>query len=127
MTTRPKKILLVEDDLLSGEMLAEVLGRFGYVVERVGNGLDALRCYDPQTVDLVLTDLFMPEMDGLELIAALQRRDPGVRIIAMSGGPQLRPGAILPMAERLGAVKTLAKPIELAELRRAVVECLEAD
>lgn len=94
-------------------------------MKQVGNGQDALSCYDPQTVDLVLTDLFMPVMDGMELIAALQRRDPAVRIIAMSGGGQLLPTNVLPLAERLGAVKTLTKPFELEELRQAVAECLD--
>lgn len=125
MPDRLNKILLVEDDALTGQMLAEVLTRFGYLVKQVGNGQDALSCYDPQTVDLVLTDLFMPVMDGMELIAALQRRDPAVRIIAMSGGGQLLPTNVLPLAERLGAVKTLTKPFELEELRQAVAECLD--
>lgn len=126
MPDRVKRILLVEDDAPSGDMLGEVLTRFGYAVERAGNGTEALQRYDSQTVDLVLTDLFMPVMDGMELIAALQRRDPAVRIIAMSGGGSGKLGAVLPVAERLGAVKTLAKPFELEELRRAVAECLDA-
>lgn len=125
MPDRLNNILLVEDDVLTGQMLAEVLTRFGYLVKQVSNGQDALNCYDPQTVDLVLTDLFMPVMDGMELIAALQRRDPAVRIIAMSGGGKLPPTNVLPLAERLGAVKTLTKPFELEELRKAVAECLD--
>lgn len=126
MAARPNKILLVEDDAPMGDMLAEVLTRFGYVVERASDGVEAIRCYDPKTVDLVITDLFMPVMDGMELITALQRRDPAVRIIAMSGGGSGKVGAVLPMAEQLGAVKTLTKPFQLEELRRAVAECLDA-
>lgn len=106
-------------------MLAEVLTRFGYAVELVGNGQEALQRYDSQPVDLVVTDLFMPVMDGMQLIIALQRRDPSVRIIAMSGGGQGLPVSCLPVAEKLGAVKTLPKPFFLEELRQAVVECLD--
>ncbi|MFA6545007.1 MAG: response regulator [Limisphaerales bacterium] len=120
------KILLVDDDDSCAEMLTKALAAFGYEVERAHNGQEALRLYTAQTVDLVLTDLFMPGMDGMELIMELEKLDPSVRIIAMSGGGLGDSGAVfLPTAERLGAVKTLAKPFPLESLRAAVRECLD--
>ena len=119
------KILLVEDDDASSEMLQRTLTAFGYESVRARNGREALQLYDPQAFSLVLTDLFMPGMDGMELIMKLEQLDPAVRIIAMSGGGLGTPGVYLPMAERLGAVKTLAKPFPLESLRVALLECLD--
>ena len=119
------KILLVDDDDAFAEMVHKALSVSGYAVVRARNGKEALRLYDPQTVSLVLTDLIMPEMDGMELIVKLEQLDPAVRVLAMSGGGRANPEAYLPLAERLGAVKTLAKPFQLEALRRAVAECLD--
>ena len=120
-----KTILLVDDDDLLAEMLRQALTAFGYAVVRARNGREALPLYDPQTVALVLTDLIMPDMEGLELILSLQKRDPAVRIIAMSGGGRNEPQAYLSVAEKAGAVKTLTKPFPLATLRAALKECLD--
>ena len=119
------KILLVDDDDSFGWVVADALIRFGYSVVRACNGTEALQLYDPTTIQLVVTDLFMPDMDGMELILELEQLNPGVRIIAMSGGGTGQPGVHLPMAERLGAVKTLFKPFPLETLRLAVQECLD--
>ena len=119
------KILLVDDDDALAGVLADSLIRFGYSVVRACNGKEALQLYDPKTIQLVLTDLYMPDMDGMELIMQLEQLNPGVRIIAMSGGGMGTPGVHLPLAERLGAVKTLVKPFPLETLRLAVQECLD--
>lgn len=120
------KILLVDDEDACAAMVKDALTRFGYEVVRARNGEEALRLYDPQTIHLVLTDLFMPGMEGMELIMKLEQRDAGVRIIAMSGGGLGLPGVYLPMAERLGAVKALSKPFTMESLRVAVQECLDS-
>lgn len=119
------KILLVDDDDALAKTLKDALTHFGYEVVRAGNGKEALQLYDPLTIHLVLTDLFMPDMDGMELIMKLEELNPGVRIIAMSGGGMGTPGVHLPLAERLGAVKTLIKPFPMATLHAAVRECLD--
>ncbi|MBI5799787.1 MAG: response regulator [Verrucomicrobia bacterium] len=119
-----KKILLVDDDELFGEMVHKTLTAFGYEVLRARGGKEALELYDPLTVDLVLTDLIMPDMEGVELIMALRRLQPGVKVIAMSGGGRNRPEVYLQIAQRIGALRTLAKPFPLATLRAAVEECL---
>ena len=118
-------ILLVEDDASFAEVVRKALVSFGYEAIHAQNGRDALRLFDPKAMLVVLTDLLMPDMDGLQLIVKLQELDPAVRIIAMTGGGRCAPDAYLPMAQRLGAVKTLAKPFPLEELRSAVRECLD--
>ncbi len=122
----PPTILLVDDDALLGGTLQSVLRVLGYTVLRAQNGREALTLYDPQTVALVLTDLIMPDMEGVELIIALRQRHPTVKVIAMSGGGRNQPEAYLKIAHQVGAVKTLAKPFPLESLRTAVAECLAA-
>ena len=119
------KILLVDDEPLFADMVRKALIAFGHEVVLARNGKEALTLYDAQTMSLVITDLMMPDMDGMELIMKLQQLDPAVRIIAMSGGGKANPESYLPVAERLGAVKTLAKPFSLAVLAAAVQECLD--
>ena len=118
------KILIVEDDELFGTTLERSLAMFGHEVIRAHNGREGLRLYDPDVVSLVLTDLIMPDMEGVELIIALRKVNPAVRIIAMSGGGRNHPAAYLSIAERVGAVKTLAKPFPIKAMLAAVEECL---
>ncbi len=120
-----KTILLVDDDDLLAEMLLKSLRHYGYAVIRARNGTEALELYQPQKVDLVLTDLIMPDMEGVELIVALRKLNPGVKAIAMSGGGRNQPEAYLKIAKHVGAVKTLAKPFDLDELQVALKECLD--
>lgn len=121
-----KTILLADDDDLFAEMIQQALVKFGYEVVHARNGNEALKLYDPQTIDLVLTDLIMPEREGVELIMTLRQRHPSVKVIAMSGGGLNQPNAYLSIAKRVGAVKTLAKPFPLEVLQLAVRECLDA-
>ncbi len=119
------KILVAEDDELFGEMLGKTLESAGHQVVRVHDGGEALRLYNPATVDLVLTDLVMPDMEGTELIMRLSERYPGVKIIAMSGGGRNRPEAYLSVAGQLGAARTLAKPFSNTDLFAAIAAVLQ--
>lgn len=118
------RILIADDDDLFGEMIQKTLTTFSYEVARVRNGKEALRIYDPKLFDLVLTDLIMPDMEGVELILALRKVHPAVKVIAMSGGGRNQPEAYLSIARRVGAVQTLAKPFPLEELLQAVKDAL---
>ena len=111
------RVLLIEDnaDLMAALRLG--LESMGYEVMTAPNGKEALRTLDGQQVGAVVTDLFMPEMDGIETIAALKRRLPHARIIAMSG----RPGVdYLAVARELGVARTLRKPFGMDELLNAL-------
>ena len=117
-------VLLVEDDDQFASIVRGALATFGYTVVRARNGREALDIYDPKIVNLVLTDVLMPSMEGVELIMALRKLNPKVKIIAMSGGGRNQPETYLSITERMGVVKTLAKPFPLDELHRAVKECI---
>ena len=97
-----------------------VLEHGGHEVVEAGDGREALAAYRGRPADLVLCDMWMPGMDGLELLRALRREFPGVRFVAMSGGG-IGGHDALPTALELGAAEVLSKPFASAELR-AVVE-----
>ena len=116
-------ILLVEDEDGLAEVLERTLVAADYQVTWAKNGKEALRIYDPQKFNMVLTDLIMPEKEGLELISELKRTNPAIKIIAMSGGGTVGPHSYLSIAQRFGAMQLLAKPFSSDELL-AVVEAV---
>ena len=120
------RILLVEDDEAVRDLLRKTLVSAGYDVEEAPNGVVAVAAYRRQACDVVITDLVMPEKDGLEAIMELRRLDPAVKIIAMSGGGRsLGPGQLyLESARLFGALRTLAKPFTAQALLKAVSEVL---
>lgn len=119
-------ILLVEDDDGVRTVLHRTLVSAGYEVEDASNGDIALAAYGRQPRDLVITDLVMPEKDGLETISALRRINPSAKIIAISGGGRtLGLGQLyLETARSIGAARVLAKPFTSTALLTAVSEVL---
>jgi CheY-like chemotaxis protein len=113
-----KLILLVDDDLASLALARHALERAGHLVITATTGLDAQRALDAASFDVVVTDIFMPDMDGLELIRHICNSGRTSPIIAMSGGG----GApnFLPVADALGADMVLQKPVAPSALVRAV-------
>jgi CheY-like chemotaxis protein len=115
-------ILLVEDDEQLRLLLKLLLTSSGYEVWEAPNGTKVCDMYQQQRFDLVITDLVMPDIDGLEVIMELRRRDSKVRIIAMSGAGQEE---YLKMAQKLGAQLTLSKPFGNQMFLEAVSLALE--
>ena len=118
-------ILIIDDDDQLRGMLREMLERAGYEVADAPNGKEGIRLYRENPADLVVTDLIMPEKEGIETIIELRREFPDVKIIAMSGGGTIEAEKYLRMAKGLGAVRTLTKPIERKELLEAVRELID--
>ncbi len=120
------RLILVEDDPQVRGMLSETLAQEGYDVIEATNGREAVALFRNSPADLVITDIIMPEQDGVETIHALRREFPGVKIIAISGGSaNIRGDYLLGTANALGAVKTFSKPVDMAELLASVKEVLE--
>src|SRR5467141_566808 len=111
-------ILLIDDEESVRSLFQVALERAGYRVLTAENGKHGLRLLEHQEVDLIFVDIFMPEMDGLELIPLLRKTRPANKIIAISGGSGRR--NYLDMAKHLGADDTLKKPFSLQELLDAV-------
>jgi len=115
-----KTILLVDDDAPMRTVLSKSLARAGYHVIEAGDGKEALKLFNESPTDLVVTDLIMPETEGVEIISNLRRRHPPVSVIAISGGGRNSPENYLAIAKALGAAEILAKPFLPEKLVAAV-------
>jgi CheY-like chemotaxis protein len=109
-------ILIVEDDNEMREMLKIALIRRKYTIIEAGNGKEAITRFKPSITDLVITDLIMPEDDGLKVIMTLRQLKPSIKIIAISGGGKAGPGNYLNLAKALGADATYSKPFSINDL-----------
>jgi DNA-binding response OmpR family regulator len=103
-------ILIVDDDARVLRILGDALEGAGHEVWRATDGEVGLREFRRLRPQLVVTDLIMPNKEGLELIMALNQETPCPKIIAISGGGDLAPESYLPVAEQIGADAILAKP-----------------
>jgi DNA-binding response OmpR family regulator len=119
---KAQKILIIDDDEKVLEALKDVLETNGYVVHTAGNGAAGIRSFDADPPDLVITDINMPDVEGIELIRNLAKRNRKVPVIAISGDPVGT--KFLKAARLLGAVDTLLKPFSIAELREKVAAAI---
>mgnify|MGYP001337934185 CR=1 FL=1 len=117
-------ILLIEDDKLLREVLATALTQHGYAVAQAEDGEQGVKLFRAGPTDLVITDIVMPNKDGVATIADLRRDYPKLGIIAISGNVPHGRGLYLKIAGGLGATRTLAKPFAHATLLTAINEVL---
>jgi DNA-binding response OmpR family regulator len=110
------RILVIDDDVRIREVIADTLSAEGYAVTQAINGAEGTTKFRAEPFDLIITDLYMPEKEGLETIIELRREFPRLKILAVSGAhtEQLR------IAKLLGADRTLSKPFDIADLIDAV-------
>jgi len=124
------KILIIDDDTAVQATIRLLLERAGHNVVAAADGQAGLAIFDGGDFDLLLLDIFMPGMDGLETMRRIHQQQPLVPIIVISGRPIASdPGAgpdFLTMATNLGAVRVLQKPFKPAALLAAVAACLDA-
>jgi DNA-binding NtrC family response regulator len=125
MRSAPQRILVVDDDAGIRRTLTMLLTKAGYEVAQAADGSEAIRLWRDRGGDLVITDLHMPEKDGIQTIIELLSHSPGVRIIAMSGGGQTKRLDLLGNATLLGAVLTIEKPFTIAEMMAVVDRALK--
>jgi len=118
-------ILIIDDDNQFRTMLRKMVERNGYEVIEASDGKEGIELYRKNPTDLIITDLIMPEKDGIETIQELKKDFPDIKIIAISGGGRLGPQDYLHLAKMLGAQRTLTKPIELTELLKTIEELLK--
>jgi CheY-like chemotaxis protein len=122
------RILLIDDDDSFRTMLRLTLVHFGYTVIEARNGKEGLALFKEANADLVITDIVMPEKEGLEVLMELRRKQPPpVKIIAISGGARVNIADNLRMAKLLGAAKVLTKPFSNEALIAAINELLPGD
>ncbi|MDH5230605.1 MAG: response regulator [Gammaproteobacteria bacterium] len=120
------KVLIVDDEESIRGFVKQVVEMQGHEAKEAENGRIAADLYENFQADLVITDLIMPEMDGLELIVHVKKKYPSVKIIAMSGRAALDTRHYLEFANRFGANKILEKPVDMDTLINTIAEVLAA-
>ncbi len=117
-------ILIIDDDYQVLRALRLILEADGHEVHDAPDGKTALRRFAGSPTELVITDILMPEQDGVETVIELKREFADARIIAISGGGRIDSKEYLKMAERLGVPHTFSKPFNRGELLQAIQELL---
>lgn len=119
------RILVIDDEASLRQMIRRALETEGHEVVEAGDGATALRVIAETPIDLVITDVYMPNMDGIEFTIRLAQQTPRPGLIAMSGGGFMEKGSLLETARRLGAAATLAKPFSVQELLETTADILK--
>lgn len=117
-------VLLVEDDKELREMLKMALLRRNFTVLEAENGKAAIAHFKPLLTDIVVTDIIMPEEDGLKVVIKLRELKPSIKLIAISGGGKVGPGSYLNLAKALGADAIFSKPFSINDLIARIEELL---
>jgi CheY-like chemotaxis protein len=117
-------IVLIDDDPMVQKAFSRYLSSSGYKVELADNGKQGLHMIEAEPPDLVITDILMPEMDGLEVLMAVRKLEFSIPVIAISGGMRALPINFLRDAKELGARYVFEKPVPLQNLLEAVKELI---
>lgn len=113
-------VLIIDDEAPVRRVLRTALERAGHTVEEAADGVEGMKRYRTAPADLVITDMFMPDQDGIETIQLLREEFPDCRILAISGGFVVGAGGTLTDAMLFGANAILAKPFSIEQITSAV-------
>jgi DNA-binding NtrC family response regulator len=116
------RVLVVDDDVDVGGLLREALSRWGYDVSLATSGREAVRLISHQIFDAALVDIWMPEMDGLQVLEEIKRHDPALEVVMMTGNPMVETAV---QALKSGAYDYLIKPLNLDEMQVLMQQVLE--
>jgi CheY-like chemotaxis protein len=118
-TERQPRILVIDDDRYVRMLLCDLLSTWGYDADVAADGIEGLALFERGTYDMVLTDLAMPNVTGLDVVAGVRDRDPSIAVILFTGFM----GEVAGEDQRLG-VRVLRKPLDIDDLRRALQDTL---
>jgi DNA-binding response OmpR family regulator len=119
------KILVLDDEAAIVLMIKKMLEKAGHEVDMALNGRDGMILFEKNRPDLLITDIIMPEKEGLETIFELRQKYPDLKIIAISGGGRISSEGYLPGAKLLGADMVFPKPLDQKEFMQAVTTLLK--
>jgi two-component system chemotaxis response regulator CheY len=119
------KILVIDDDAIVRRTLTKILEDGGYEVVNADDGLRGMAMFRSEQPDLVITDIIMPDQEGIQTITEMRSAKPDAKIIAISGGGRIGNTDFLKIAQQLGAFDALAKPFDPDDLLRRVRRCLD--
>ncbi len=116
-----KKILIIDDNVMVRKIIRSIFRNEGYEIQEAENGIEGLEMVREEPYNLIITDILMPKMEGIELIIHLKRDFPNIKIIAISGGKPY----YLYMAKKLGIEGVFTKPVDPNELLKAVKSLIQ--
>ena len=119
-------ILVIDDDTTARTVIVEMLTENGHQTVEACDGAEGLELFNESKFDIVITDMIMPDVEGVETIIQLRKDCPDVKIIAISGGGRISAFSHLALAQGFGVKKTLVKPFKKDDLLKAVAEMLES-
>jgi DNA-binding response OmpR family regulator len=123
---KPPLVLIIEDNIVVRRSFEYILREAGIATVSAQDGIQGMRIFREYHPNIVITDIIMPEQEGIETIRQIRREGNSTQIIAISGGGRVGNLDFLTIATRFGANVTLAKPLEAAQLLGAVRNCLRA-
>jgi CheY-like chemotaxis protein len=118
------KILVIDDDAVVRTTLKHLLRDAGYEIATAEDGVRGMAQFRSEQPDLVITDILMPEQEGIQTIAEMRKAKPDAKIIAISGSGRIGDADFLKMARSLGAMDVVSKPFDAEELLTIVENCL---
>jgi len=121
-----KKILVIEDNLIVRNTVTRILQTAGYTVVTANDGLQGFEMFRKEQPDLVISDIIMPQQEGIGTIRQILAERPGTKIIAISGGGRIGNTDFLQIARKMGAVDALQKPFDPDDLLGRIDDCLKA-
>lgn len=121
-TSRPRRLLVIDDEAIVGKRLLQVFGKMGFEVEVFDSARPAMDAAAVQPFDIVVTDLKMEGMDGMEVLSTVKRQNPSSRVIIITGYAQPETAE---EAERLGVFDFIPKPFRLEQLKESILRAQE--
>jgi DNA-binding response OmpR family regulator len=121
-----KKILVIEDNLIVRNTVMRILQTAGYTVVTANDGLQGFEMFRKEQPDLVISDIIMPQQEGIGTIRQILAERPGTKIIAISGGGRIGNTDFLQIARKMGAIDALQKPFDPDDLLGRIDNCLKA-
>ena len=118
------KILVIDDDVVVRTAMVQFLADLGYDVVSAEDGQRGMRLFRSEKPDLVITDIIMPEKEGIQTIAEIRRERPDAKVIAVSGGGRVGNTDFLKIARQLGATDVIAKPVDPDDFAARIERCL---
>jgi CheY-like chemotaxis protein len=121
-----KKILVIEDNAIVRNTMSRILEAAGYTVVIANDGLQGVASFRKENPDLIISDIIMPEQEGIGTIRQILGEKPSAKIIAISGGGRIGNTDFLQIARKMGARDALAKPFDPDDLLARISTCLDA-
>ena len=126
MAAEERKILVIEDNLIVRNTVMRILQSAGYTVVTANDGLQGFDMFRKEQPDLVVSDIIMPQQEGIATIRQILAERPSTKIIAISGGGRIGNTDFLQIARKMGAVDALQKPFDPDDLLGRISNCLKA-